>query len=119
MNGITKEVLCDECGANGSQSTDYCPHCGAEDPWVKEPKFNMDDVEFPVIVEREHYDDNYGLWRDFCYQVFGVHELKSSQIANVPDGLPRMKYCCPSTYWKITENDVDGPYLSRKEAREA
>jgi len=118
MSGVLKEVLCEDCGENGSQSTEYCSHCGAEDPWTNKPKYDMDDVDFPVIVEYEHYNDDHGLWRRFTTQVFGQH-VRGNQIANVPNGLPRMKYCCPSTYWKITESDVDGPYLSRKEAREA
>jgi len=86
---------------------------------VTEPKYDMDDIDFPVIVEREHYDDNYGLWRDFCRQTFGAVELNSSDIANVPDSLPRMKYCVPTTYWVVYEDGIDGAYHDQIEAEKS
>jgi len=104
-------TYCENCDHEASSTSEYCPSCGAEDPWVTEPQYDMDDVDFPVIVEREHYDDNYGLWRDFCGQTFGAYELHGSDIANVPDNLPSMKYCVPTTYWVVYEDKVDGPYL--------
>jgi len=79
----------------------------------------MDDVDFPVIVERKHYDDNYGLWRDFCRQTFGAAELHGSDIANVSDSLPQMKYCVPTTYWVVYEDRVDGAFPDRSSARES
>jgi len=112
-------TYCENCEHEASSSSEYCPSCGEESPWVSEPKYDMDDIDFPVIVEREHYDDDYGLWRDFCSKTFGVYELNESDIANFPDSLPRMKYCIPTTYWVVYRDDIDGPYLERSEARES
>jgi len=78
----------------------------------------MDGVEFPVVVEREHYSDGYELWDDFCAEVFGTR-VKGSQVANMPDTLPRMKYCVSTTYWKVTKTDVKGPFLERSDAQDA
>ena len=111
-------VICGECGDKPTNQSEYCPCCGAEDPWQEHYEYDMDGVEFPVIVEREHYDDHYGLWDNFCREVFG-EQVNQDQIANVPSTLPRMKYCVPTTYWKVTKRDVDGPFLSRQEARVA
>jgi len=48
-----------------------------------------------------------------------VWDLNSSDIANVPDSFPRMKYCVCTTHWVVYEEDVDGPYLSESDARES
>jgi len=112
-------TYCEDCDYEASSTSEFCPSCGVEDPWVSEPKFDMNDVDFPVIVEREHYDDNYGLWRDFCGKVFGAYELTESEIANVPDSFPSMKYCVPTTYWVVYEDRIDGPFLDRSTARES
>jgi len=113
-----KFTECSECGFSPHETSPYCSNCGAEDPWETHYKYNMDDVEFPVIVEMEMYNDDYELWSSFCYEVFGTR-VSTDNIVNIPDSLPRMKYACPMTYWKITKSDVKGPYLSREDARNA
>lgn len=119
MTDKPTRTYCENCGKEPmSTPSTYCPDCGSEEPWVTEPKYDMDDVDFPVIVEREHYDDDYGLWRDFCRQVFGAAELQGSDIANMPDSLPRMKYCVPTTCWVVYRDSIEGPFLEKSEARE-
>lgn len=119
MTDKPTRTYCTECEHESSSQADHCPSCGAEDPWTTEPKYDMETVDFPVIIEREHYDDNYGMWRDFTSQVFGAYELTGDQIANMPKGFPRMKYCCPTTHWVVYEGSVDGPYMTANEARES
>jgi len=119
MSEPLTETVCSDCGHSPARYDDYCSSCGAKDPWEEQYVHDFENVNFPVIIEWEMYNDDYELWREFCYQVFGDSTLTGDQIANTPDGLPKMKYACPMTYWKITESDVKGPYLSRQEAREA
>jgi hypothetical protein len=78
----------------------------------------MDDVDFPVIVEVEHYNDDHGLWRTFCDQVFGYPGLKGSDIANVPDGFPSMKYNVVRYYMVVFRDDLEGPFLEKEKAEE-
>jgi len=112
------QAVCTECGTVNDDQPTYCPNCGAEEPWEEEYQYDMDDVEFPVIVSWEMYNDNYEMWRQFCYEVFGG-PLKEEDIANMPSGFPRMKYMCPMLYFKVTRSSVEGPFLSEKEAKEA
>lgn len=113
------ETVCKECEKPVEEETSFCSDCGAEDPWIERPKYDMSEVDFPVIVEIEHYNDNHGLWRDFCEKVFGGPELKGSDIANVPDNLPSMKYNVVSYYMVVGRDDIEGPFLEKSEARKA
>jgi hypothetical protein len=119
MSDVVTEVVCSECGNKSAGTDNFCGVCGAEDPWVEQAKYDMDDVDFPVIVEYEVYDDHGEMWNRFCAQLFDVYDLKGSQIANVPSSLPRMKYTAFSVYYKITKSERKGPFLSKQEAREA
>jgi len=118
MTDVPTETVCTECG-NITQSRDeYCSSCGAEDPWEEEPLYDFEDVDFPVIIEYEVYDDHHEMWNRFCSQVFGAYNLTSSDIANASRQFPRMKYTVFHTYWKVTESDIEGPFLDEQEARE-
>ena len=111
------KTVCSECDTVPSSVTQYCPDCGAEEPWEKEPLYDFDDVELPIVVEYEHYNDTYGLWRAFCQQAFGG-EVELEDVANYDGPSPRdMKYCVINTYWVVDKSGVDGPYLDRSEAR--
>ena len=112
------QAVCTECGTVNDDQPTYCPNCGAEEPWEEEYKYDMDDVNFPVIVSWEMYNDNYEMWRQFCYEAFGAR-LEEEDIANMPSGFPQMKYMCPKLYFKVTRFSVEGPFLSEKEAKEA
>lgn len=113
-------VYCEECDNQiNDEQPNYCPECGAENPWEERPVYDMDDVDFPVIVEIEHYNDNHGLWREFCQTVFDVYELKGSDIANMPDNLPSMKYNVVYYYMVVGREDIEGPFLEESEARKA
>lgn len=114
---VPEATKCSECGCEVDTPPNYCPECG-NDEWETETKYDMDDVDFPVIIEYEAYEDTYGMWDRFTEHVFGTR-LKESQIANVPDSLPPMKYTVFTTYWKITESERKGPFFSEQEAREA
>lgn len=120
MSDIITHTLCTECGSVTTTEPSYCPDCGGESPWVEEPRYDFEDVDLPVVFSVQHYDDHHGMWRSFTGQVFDVHELKGSQIANLPTGLPSMKHCVVELYYKLTENlELEGPYLEREEAQEA
>jgi len=113
------KTICEECEKEAEEETKFCPECGAENPWEEVPRYDMEEVDFPVIVEIEHYNDDHGLWRDFCQKVFGWPELKGSDIANVPDNLPSMKYNVVSYYMVVGREDIKGPFLEKSEARQA
>jgi hypothetical protein len=120
MGDVIVTTRCESCGNQTDERHEHCSVCGEQDPWVSEPKYDFDDVDFPVVIEREHYDDHYGMWRTFCAAALGQYELDESQIANVPSGFPRMKYCVVQTYWKVTADyELKGPFLDEQEAREA
>lgn len=113
-------TICDSCGHKPRKETDHCPSCGTKEPWVLENTHDFEDVELPLVFSIEHYNDTYGLWKSFTESAFGAYNIQGSQIANVPDGLPKMKYCIVEVYFKLTEDyELEGPFLERKEAREA
>lgn len=117
MTAKPTERRCNECG-NVNDSAEYCPDCGCGE-WVERVQFDFErDVDPPVIFETSVYNDTYGMWDAFCEQTFG-RRVKGSQIANLPDGLPRMKYYEVSLYWVLTEDyELNGPFLDEREARE-
>jgi len=119
MTEVPTETVCTECGNITQSRGEYCSSCGAEDSWEEQPQYDFEDVDFPVIVEYEVYEDNYGLWDRFCRQVFDEYGITGEDIANVPGQFPRMKYTVFTTYWKVTESDIEGPFLDEQEARDA
>lgn len=120
MSDPLTETLCEECEFSPTSKTPCCPVCGEEDPWTEEVKYDFDDVELPITFSVEHYDDNHEMWRDFVEAIFGVYELRGSDIANLPDELPSMGYCVVDFYYKLTEDlELKGPFLEKEEARDA
>lgn len=114
------ETVCDSCGHTPRRETKHCPECGAESPWIEENLYDFDDVNLPVVFSVEHYNDTYGQWMAFCDRVFGVYELQGKQIANLPDGMPKMKYCVVDVYFKLTEDfELKGPFLEKQEVGDA
>jgi len=113
-----KEKLCTECGNKQEQSSDYCPSCGTENPWVIQDVYDMDDVDFPLITEYSVYDDHGELWNEFCREAFGTR-LSESDIANIPRRFPRMEYCIFDVYFVVYKSEIDGPFMTEKKARES
>lgn len=66
----------------------------------------------------EVYADDHELWREFCAAYFDAHELSGSDIANLPDEFPSMKYAS-ATFWYVVTEDLDlkGPFHSRDVAQ--
>lgn len=115
-------LVCSGCEHETDQETDYCPNCGAgPDPWEDRPQYDFErDVSLPLVFSSEVYDDNYELWRDFCCAAFGHGDIVSNEIANFPDGMPRMKYQVLTVYYKLDESlELHGPHLTERAAREA
>jgi hypothetical protein len=122
MSDYASYTLCEDCSSLATSEPNYCPDCGAgPDPWQEEARNYFErDVDLPMIIEDERYDDDYGLWREFCQQAFGHRGLKESTIKNMPDGFPRMKHCTIRVYWKLTEDyNLKGPYMNKQDARNA
>jgi len=116
------ETVCSECGSEPSQMNNYCGDCGAgPDPWEERDCYDFErDVSLPLVFSSEVYNDTHGLWRDFCSAAFGVYELRGSDIANFPEGVPSMKYQTFMVYYKLDEDlELHGPFLEKSEAREA
>lgn len=114
------ETYCTDCGNTSTATTPHCPNCGAEDPWDERPAYQFDEDDLPFVFSYEVYKDNWQLWREFCQAYFGNYELKGSDTAGIPEDFPKLKYCVFEVYFVITEShDLDGPFLSREEAKEA
>lgn len=115
---VVTKTVCSECGTNNRSKPNYCPECGAENPWEEEAVYEFNDEDLPFIFETSITSDNWELWDDFCQSYFSSSDLTGDDIKNLPDDFPRMKYRMIDVYWVLTEDlDVDGPYLERKEAR--
>jgi len=115
-----KRTECSECGSVDESEPQFCSNCGTEDPWEEVYQYDWEDVDLPIVFSYYMHNDGYKLWYSFCDAVFGVYELKGSQIANVPEGLPRMKYTDIEVYYKLDGSlELHGPFLDKQEAREA
>lgn len=120
MTDKPTRTYCDACGDEPHGLSEYCPSCGAEDPWVEEPKYDFEDVDLPLVFGMEHYNDTYGLWKNFTAEAFGVYDVDSGDIANLGVDPRDMKYATTMVYYKVDENcNVHGPFLEKSEAREA
>lgn len=121
---VATRIQCEDCGKQAGNQTKHCSNCGAgPDPWEERAEFDFDrDVDLPLVFSSEVYNDTYGLWRDFCSAAFGVYEVQGKDIANLPD-LPRMKYQSFMVYYKLHKKagryKLEGPFMSKEEAREA
>jgi len=77
-----------------------CDDCASPQEW--------DDVEFPVWVDVEYYDDTWGLGRNFCRQT-GLPEGEMTR---------EMKYTVFRAWYKVLEDGtVEGPYTERNGER--
>jgi len=103
------QFSCASCGAETTISTDeqddhtvdeklYCKTCIGPTAWESQ--------DFPLWIEVEHYNDNYQLGR-------AVEHKTGIDIEDIPIARD-LKYCVVHTYWKITENGVEGPYNEKE-----
>jgi len=114
------ETYCMECDNVVRDESTFCPECGAEDPWDKRPMYEFDEDDLPTVISYESYNDTYKLWNNFCKQHFGNYELKGDDVAGLPEQFPSLKYCVFEVYFVVTKSyEMEGPFLTRKEAREA
>lgn len=116
------ETVCTSCGhtTDHASPSPYCPQCGDEAPWEEQAAHVFDEDDLPFVFSYETYDDSYGLWRAFCEQYFGVYEVKESDTVGIPENFPTLKYCVTDLWFKITSShELEGPFLSETEAREA
>lgn len=124
MSEVSTETVCESCEKPWTERSElepnYCPSCGEEDPWVEQPCYDWEDVDLPVVFSYEVYRDHAELWNSFCASVFGKMELRESDIANFPDGVPQMEYLIVDLYFKLTEDlELKGPFEERSKARKA
>jgi hypothetical protein len=113
------EIRCQNCGNKQEEKTRYCPECGAEDPFRKEPKFSFDKNDLPIVFEHTFNNSAGGMWRDFTRSYFGELVEKEGYVANMPDGFPRMKKSRVHVYYFLNENlEVQGPYMTERKAKE-
>lgn len=81
----------------------YCPNCEAT--FDSDVAIDWDDIDFPVWIGYESYNDTWEMWREFKYST------------NFYDGdynreAPRdMKYTTFTVWFKVNEyGSVEGPY---------
>lgn len=100
-----KEVVDNEVREDGL----YCPDC--DTTFKDDTTLQWDDIDFPVWVEVEHYDDDYGLLRSFEYQT-GLYRGDH----NGAPGYGDMKYCVFCVWFKVEEDgSVEGPYANKRD----
>lgn len=98
---------CNMCGDHtqveyGEEETDdngnlICKTCTGQQ--------KFENLDFPVWVEWESYNDTYGLLENFCYHTGLDHE-------DVPIAR-EMKYTVFCVWYKVTEDGVEGPYSEK------
>lgn len=84
----------------------YCPDCGSD--FDEGVTLQWDDIEFPVWVEMESYNDHWELWDTFRWD---VNYYDGDRNRSAPSD---MKYTVFSVYYKVEEDgSVEGPYDSK------
>lgn len=115
------ETVCSECNwtTTEREPPNYCPNCGAQEPWEEQPAYKIHRENFPVIFTTSCGGEKWGLWRAFCEEYFGVYDLKGSDVANLPEDFPRLKYGHVDIYWAIDEEyELHGPFLDKDKLRQ-
>lgn len=76
----------------------YCETCASVSEW--------ETLDFPIWIEFESYNDHYELGR-------AVERETGVDLDDIPIAR-ELKYCVFYSYWKITENGVEGPYDEKR-----
>lgn len=85
----------------------YCPDCETE--FKDDETLQWDDIDFPVWIEYEAYDDTFSLLRSFEYQT----NLHRGDHDGTP-GLRDFKYTVFCVWYKVEKDGtVTGPYANR------
>ena len=116
------ETVCTSCGHTTERAAPsrFCPHCGEETPWEERPAHVFDEDDLPFVFSHQVYDDHSELWRSFCSQYFGVAEVTGTDVAGLPEDFPQLQYCVVDLWYRITpSHELEGPFLSQQEARNA
>lgn len=112
----------DESGDTPGVDPDYCSNCGAgPDPWEDRAVYDFErDVSLPYVFSVQVGNDDWGLWRAFCYDVWGTEPESGKAVANWPEDFPRMKYNITHLYYKLDEDlELNGPFLDKSAARKS
>lgn len=105
---VKKEVVENEVREGGT----YCPDCQSN---FKETEvLQWDEIDFPVWLSYESYDDGFGLLRDFEHKT-GLHRGDYDGMPNVRN----FKYTVFHVYFKIEEDgSISGPYAEKGDEEE-
>jgi len=88
----------------------YCPDCGTE--FGEDTVLQWDDLEFPVWIEWESYNDNWNFMREF-YRRTGLY--KGDYDGAVTD---EMKYTIFCVWFRVDEDgSVVGPFDAKEGQR--
>lgn len=83
----------------------YCASCGTD--FDEGVKLSWDEIDFPVWIDWESYNDSWDMLRKFQYKT-GLHD-------SAADGLTDMKYTVFSVWFRIDEDgSVNGPYDEKR-----
>lgn len=83
----------------------YCPECEAE--FGEDTVLDWDDIDFPVWIEWESYNDTWRMYDKF-FRKTGLHE-------DVTVDLRDMKYTVFHVWFRVDEDgSVEGPYDSKR-----
>lgn len=99
------ERECPDCAGSVEEVSNgwYCSACQhGHDAEEVEYERGFGDLDFPIWVEWESYNDTYGLLDNFCYQTGLEHE-------DVPIARD-MKYTVINVWFKVTRDGVEGAY---------
>jgi len=85
----------------------YCPDCQTE--FDEDTVVQWDDLDFPIWISMESYNDDWQMYRDFLYET----NLYEGDFNGMPNAR-NMKYCVFHVYFKVNEDgSIDGPYNER------
>lgn len=111
----SSKMVCTSCNTTATEADNYCGNCGAgPDPWEEQATYDFErDVDLPYHFSVNVGGDDWQLWRNFCYDVWG-HKPASGNIDNAPCDLPRMKYNMAELHYVLTEDyELKGPFLEK------
>lgn len=107
-----KNIICTECESVSEQKTAYCAECGAEYPWKKEPKYEFEEEDLPLLFSYPIESRDWNIWDEFCKDYFGEENIDARDIESFPRNFPKMESFEEELYFVITESlELKGPYI--------
>lgn len=112
------DISCPSCENKVSKKYSYCPRCGdkIDSTESQDQKYDMNDVDTPIVFSYQIYKDKHELWKAFTREVFGK-KLREEDIENISSKVyEKMGYCIFTVYFVFTGRKIKGPFLEKSQA---